>query len=75
VLLGPPKGKDGNEKVLGLFPYGCDVCVARVSPPCGIPKGRIGCKHGTQYKPDVVCQYQGPQKKRGNQKIVVRLGD
>lgn len=73
VLLGPPKGKQGNEKVFGLFPYGCDICVARQSPPCGIPKGRSGCKGGTQYKPDVVCQYQGPQKKRGNQKIIVRL--
>jgi hypothetical protein len=73
VLLGPPKGKEGNEKVFGLFPYGCDVCVARQSPPCGIPKGRAGCKGGTQYKPDVVCQYQGPQKNLGNQKITIRL--
>ena len=72
VVLGPPNGKDGNEKVFGLFPYGCDICVARQSPPCSIPHGSAGCKGGTQYKPDVVCQYQGPQK-TGGQKIVVRL--
>jgi len=27
--LGPPRGKAGNEKVLGLYPLGCDICVAR----------------------------------------------
>lgn len=52
-------GKDGNEKALGVFPYGCDICVARQSPPCGIAPGGKGCKAGTQYKPDVPCQYQG----------------
>lgn len=57
--LGPPLGRDGNEKVFGLFPYGCDICVARQSPPCGIPAGGNGCKAGTQYAPDVPCQYQG----------------
>lgn len=57
--LGPPLGRDGNEKVFGLFPYGCDICVARQSPPCGIPAGGSGCKAGTQYAPDVPCQYQG----------------
>jgi hypothetical protein len=58
--IGPPVGKNGNEKVFGVFPYGCDVCVARQAPPCGIPAGGSGCKSGTQYKPDVACQYQGP---------------
>jgi hypothetical protein len=58
-VLGPPVGKDGNEKVLGLFPYGCDVCTARQSPPCGIAPGGTGCKAGSQYKPDVPCQVQG----------------
>jgi len=57
--LGPPKGKDGNEKVYGLFPYGCDICVARQNPPCGIRTGKDGCKKGTQYDPDVPCQVQG----------------
>lgn len=57
--IGPPVGQTGNEKVFGVFPYGCDVCVARQSPPCGIPAGGEGCKKGTQYRPDVACQFQG----------------
>lgn len=60
VVLGPPLGQFGNEKVYGLFPYGCDICVERQAPPCGIPKGKTGCKAGTQYDPDVICQYQAP---------------
>ena len=59
TLLGPPLGKDGNEKVFGLFPYGCDICVSRQKPPCGISPGSSGCKTGSQYKPDVICQFQG----------------
>ena len=58
--LGPPLGKTGNEAVFGLFPLGCDICTARQSPPCGMKPGKDGCKAGTQYKPDVPCQYQGP---------------
>ena len=65
VKLGPPVGKDGNEQVLGVFPYGCDICTARQSPPCGIAAGGTGCKAGTQYKPDVACQYQGAVKGGG----------
>lgn len=57
--LGPPLGASGNEKVLGLFPLGCDICTARQNPPCGQTPGTDGCKSGTQYKPDVPCQYQG----------------
>lgn len=60
MKIGPPLGKEGNSKVFGVFPYGCDVCVARQAPPCGIPTGEKGCKSGTQYNPDVPCQYQGP---------------
>jgi hypothetical protein len=60
LTLGPPVGKTGNEAVVGLFPYGCDICVARNSPPCGISKGTDGCKFGTQYDPSVICQYKGP---------------
>lgn len=59
TILGPPVGKEGNEKVFGVYPYGCDICVARLSPPCGISKGKDGCKSGTQYNPAVPCQYQG----------------
>jgi len=60
VLLGPPVGKEGNEKVFGLYPLGCDICTAQLSPPCGIKPGGPGCKAGSQYKPDVPCQAQGP---------------
>jgi hypothetical protein len=58
--LGPPNGRTGNETVYGVFPFGCDICVARQDPPCGIQPGTDGCKKGTQYNPDVPCQYQGP---------------
>lgn len=45
ITLGPPQGASGNESVYGLYPYGCDVCVARCSPPCGIGKSSplVGC--------------------------------
>ena len=62
TVLGPPNGKDGNEKVYGLFRLGCDVCVKRENPPCGISPGPQGCKAGTQYDPDPPCQWQGPTK-------------
>ncbi|HOW54219.1 MAG TPA: hypothetical protein PLR60_06125 [Syntrophorhabdaceae bacterium] len=59
TVLGPPKGKSGNQKVFGVFPEGCDVCVERRNPPCGYSKGKSPeCKAGTEMKPDVVCQYQ-----------------
>jgi len=61
VTLGPNL-PSGNERVLGVFPLGCDVCTARQSPPCGIAPGTNGCKSGTQYKPDVICQWQGAVK-------------
>jgi len=68
LQLGPPLGKDGNAHVFGLFPYGCDVCVARQAPPCGITPcgsptdgGACGCKAGSQYNPAVPCQWSGPR--------------
>lgn len=67
ATLGPPVGATGNEKVYGVFPVGCDICVARQNPPCGITKGKTGCKTGTQYDPDVPCQWQGPVKGGGGQ--------
>jgi hypothetical protein len=65
MRLGPPLGETGNEQVFGLFPKGCDICVARQSPPCGqsscgSPDGggaACGCKDGTQYNPKIPCQY------------------
>jgi hypothetical protein len=68
VISGPPNGKTDNERTFGLFPYGCDICVERQKPSCGISKGKEGCKSGTQYNPDVPCQYQGPIM-GGGQKI------
>jgi len=64
VLLGPAKAS-GNEKTLGVYPMGCDICVARKMPPCGMSPGKDGCKSGTQYKPDVPCQWQGTRKGGG----------
>ena len=65
VTLGPTLGATGNEKVYGVFPVGCDICVERQNPPCGIAKGSVGCKTGTQYDPDVPCQWQGTVKGGG----------
>lgn len=73
VILGPPQGKDGNEGVFGLFPYGCDICVDRENPPCGIPTGQKGCKAGTQYDPKPPCQFQGPQKGGGGEDVKIQL--
>jgi len=70
--LGPPLGREGNEKVYGLFPLGCDICTARQNPPCGMKPGGSGCKAGTQYKPDVPCQYQGA-KMGGGSNVTVSL--
>jgi hypothetical protein len=64
-MAGPPAGASGNESVLGIFPYGCDICVARQAPPCGIPTGSDGCKTGTQSNPAVPCQLQGAVKGGG----------
>lgn len=71
IHLGPPLGQTGNEKVLGVFPYGCDICVERQNPPCGIAKGKFGCKKGTQYDPDVPCQWQGATKGGGNLSVEI----
>ena len=74
--LGPVWGKTGNERNYGVFPDGCDVCTARLSPPCGMPPGtRDGCKQGSQYKPDVPCQYQGTVMGGGGIYRIVYLGD
>ena len=71
VALGPPVGATGNEKVLGVFPFGCDICVAKQNPPCNIPKGTDGCKAGTQNNPTPPCQVQGAVKGGGGALEVV----
>jgi len=60
--FGPPKGQTGNERLDGVFPWACDICVGSQSPPCGFPTDAGGCKAGTQYDPKPPCQYQLPQK-------------
>jgi hypothetical protein len=72
-LLGPVRGRAGNAALLGVFPYGCDICVARQAPPCGIPKGKTGCKDGTQYDPKPPCQWQGPTKGGGDLSVMISL--
>lgn len=58
--LGPTQGPNNNATVFGVYPNGCDICVARQRPPCGITPcptpGSCGCKSGSQYNPAVPCQ-------------------
>jgi len=63
--LGPTQGPLHNAGAFGVYPNGCDICVAKQSPPCGIqpcgsPDGSpasCGCKVGSQYDPKVPCQW------------------
>jgi len=66
TVVGPATGGASDQTAFGLYPSGCDICVARQSPPCGItPCGSspndggqgCGCKSGGQYDPTVPCQY------------------
>lgn len=57
--IGPPCGKTGNEKVLGVYPFGCDGCAVRKAPQsaCGpYPPGNQGCHAGTEFAPSPKCQ-------------------
>lgn len=72
--LGPVTGPAGNEKNYGVFPNGCDICVARQRPPCGLVPGRTGCKAGTQYAPAVPCQHQGATMGGGGTVAIVLVG-
>jgi hypothetical protein len=68
-----PNGPTGNQRVLGLYPLGCDICVARQNPPCDIPLGNQECKSGSQSAPDVPCQVQGTPLGGGGQSVEVVL--
>lgn len=68
--IGPVDSAVGNEKAFGVYPLACDICVERQSPPCGYEPGKTGCKAGTQYAPDVPCQYQGTVKGGGTAVLV-----
>ncbi len=73
-LLGPVRSPNGNERAFGVYPLGCDGCTLRVRPPCGYTPGtKDGCKGGTQYKPDVPCQYQGTVMGGGTQATITFL--
>jgi len=74
LVLGPTRGPDwgpiGNRDVFGVYPPGCDICVARdKNAPCGFkecgdPDGsppECGCKAGTQYDPKIPCQASFPK--------------
>lgn len=45
IQLGPPRGDAGDEFNFGVYPLGCDACVARCNPPCGISPSDplVGC--------------------------------
>jgi hypothetical protein len=77
TVLGPVLGDTGNEDTYGVFPLGCDVCVQREAPPCGMAPGPLhgdGCKlKGTQYAPEPPCQHQGPTKGGGGTRYLVEL--
>lgn len=66
----------GNSSALGVYPLGCDLCVARSSQtPCGLPPGTDGCKAGSQYAPTVPCQVQGTTLGGGGVGVVVTYLD
>jgi hypothetical protein len=71
-MLGPVEKERGNEKAFGVFPLACDVCVSRSAPPCGYKHGwSPECKKGTQFKPDVICQYQGQAMSGAGEEVKV----
>lgn len=73
--IGPVTSAAGNDKALGVYPLGCDLCVARSSQtPCGMAPGTDGCKAGSQYDPTVPCQYQGSVKDGAASVVVTYLG-
>ena len=56
-ILGPPNGKTGNQKIFGVFPFGCTICAGVKNPPCG-SLGQNECHAGTESDPKPPCQYQ-----------------
>jgi hypothetical protein len=57
TTLGPVSSKTGNQQAFGVFPFGCEVCVARCQPgcpfippdnpiPCATPAACNLCTHG-----------------------------
>lgn len=60
TTIAPNTPDAGNAETFGVYPEGCDLCVARSNlTPCGMTPGSVGCKAGSQYAPAVPCQYQG----------------
>lgn len=75
VTLGPPTDGPTDANLPGVFPFGCDICVEKQNPPCGIAKGKTGCKAGTQYDPKPPCQWQGATKGGGDLSVLVKLAE
>jgi len=73
VTLGPATDGPTDADLLGVYPFGCDICVERQSPPRGIAKGKKGCKAGTQDDPKPPCQWQGTSKGGGDLSVLVKL--
>ena len=65
TVIGPTWRATGNEKMPGVYPLHCDICVARQKSTCGSKPGRDGCKAGTQYAPVPPCQWQAPTRNDG----------
>ena len=65
-------GVTGNESNYGVYPNGCDICVARQSPPCGMSPGVVGCHAANDMgQPVIPCQWQGAVKGGGNVNYVI----
>jgi hypothetical protein len=70
--LGPTDGGASGAGLFGVYPNGCDICVARQPPlacpwqtPCGSPTdggAPCGCQGGSQYAPSPPCQQTGIAK-------------
>ncbi len=76
VVMGPPCGIAGNEKVFGVYPYGCDGCAVRKAPQsaCGpYPAGNQGCHAGSEYNPQIPCQYNFNQSTEANGTLTISL--
>jgi len=72
--IGPPCGLIGNEKVLGVFPHGCSICVTRKDVrQCGpYPPVGQGCHAGTEMDSKPKCQINfGANQKDGTVTLMI----
>jgi hypothetical protein len=57
LVIGPPVGLSGNQKIFGVYPFACTICTGIRNAPCG-DNGPSECHAGTEANPDPPCQYQ-----------------